>query len=99
MGIKQLKEEYKEKHGNLKQLKAKFSMDQLRTLKRQWNLWKVHNKHHFIGEEEFERFKTFINNVHEIQLEKDSHNEKHTNLTIEGPFSDITNKDFNKRVL
>ena len=99
--LKQLKEVHRERHGNLKQLKADFgSLDELKKLKREWQVWKKFNKKNFDKEEDFEHFQNFLGNKLEIIKEKqDNHNDLHTNMTTDGPFGDMQNAEFKKRVL
>merc|ERR1712127_96451 len=93
--IKQLKDAHKAEHGNLKQLKADFgSIDEIKNLKREWQMWKKTNKKNFSNEVDFMHFKNFLENKLEIIKEKDSHNHHHTNMTTNGPYSDLTNAQF-----
>merc|ERR1712178_32602 len=70
--LKQLKEVHRERHGNLKQLKADFgSLDELRKLKREWQVWKKFNKKNFNKDEDFEHFQNFLGNKLEIIKEKE----------------------------
>ena len=72
-------------------------MDEIKTLKRDWQRWKKTNKKNFADEEDFMHFQNFLENKKQIVQEKDSHNHHHTNMTTDGPFGDMDNQDFKNK--
>jgi len=77
-------------------LKDNFSKDEIKHLKRKFNQWKKKNhKHYKDNNDDATKFEFFMDN--EIKIKKAL--KRHFNLTLDGPFADLTLKEFQEKVL